>query len=788
MISLLLRLLHRWRPREGWAPLLLLVVAVLCLPAALYEERDNGNLFFLATLAALVGLCLARSRLPARAAALLGTLLGGLMTVASVSRLWPPLAVLWREAGESIAWLRGLPGAAVPLSTVAGFVWQRWSILQARLWWWGQRAVATGQGVAPPGDGGNQDTIVLELLLAALVWGLSLLAGWQIYRRRAALAGLLPLGLMVTLVAFFRGGMTTFYFFTFLGCTLALVAASRLWRSRAQWEASGTDYPDAMGFELAFSLAPWVTVLLLLGFVLPVIQIRPAREAFWRVMDEPWSRVEQRAERLFGPIDSGYRPGRANGGEGGGLPQAHLLGGGPELGQLTVLTVATNDPPPDMDDLPPDEGTQEEPADLAPVRYWRGATYDTYTGQSWQNTPLESRPLAAYSPVVADQPAGFELVQQFNLLASEGRQIYAANAPYLLDQPIQAWWRDEADLAELRGEVTSYTVVSQAPQPTVAELRASSPMTLPLPANLASRYLALPETVPQRVLELAQEVAAEAPTGYDRARELERYLRTYTYNTDLPNPPRGRDIVDHFLFELQEGYCDYYASAMVVMARAVGVPARLATGYAQGRYDPDTDRWVVTEEDGHSWVEVYFEGIGWVEFEPTAGLPALARPGGEGEAGPVPALPPRARHWWQRVPWGLVTMVLGMSLLVGLIVWLWRPRPALSAGDQVRHYFGRLQRWGCWLRRPLQDGETPTEYGQALGHAVDRRGHDARWPQARRAAQDAPEEISILAQAYTQAQYGPQPAAERLAWQAHGLWNRLRRHLPWLWLTTRPRD
>jgi transglutaminase-like putative cysteine protease len=783
MMSLLARLLNRFRPREGWFPLTLVLVTVLCLPAALFEEGDSGSLFLLAIIATLAGLRLARSRLSAWAAALVGTLLGALMTLASVGRLWPSLSVLGNEAGESIAWLRGVPGAAAPLSTLAGFFWQRWSTLQARLWWWGQRAAAGSSG-----PGGNQDTIVLELLLASLVWGLCLLAGWQIYRRQAALVGLLPLGLALALVAFFRGGMAVFYLFAYLGCTLALIAACRLWRSRARWEASGTDYPEGVGFDLALSLAPWLAGLLLLGFLTPVIQIRPVRDAFWRVMDEPWSRVEQATERFFGPIDSGYPLPGVAAGEGGGLPQAHLLGGGPELGRVPVLTVVTNDRPPPNDDGLQDEGMQPEPGALTPRRYWRGATYDTYTGQGWQNTTLVPRLVPADKPVVADVPAGFTLVQQFSLLVPQGERIYAANAPYWLDQPVQGWWRDGDDLAEMRGEVTAYTVISQVPEPTVAELRASSPVTLPLSADLASRYLALPETVPERVLEMARQVAAEAPTRYDRARSLERYLRTYPYNTDLPDPPRGRDLVDYFLFELQEGYCDYYASAMVVMARAVGVPARLATGYAQGSYDPDAGHWVVTEENGHSWVEVYFEGIGWVEFEPTAGLPALTRPGGEEEAGPVPPLPAQARRWWQGVPWGLVAVVAGMGLLLGLIVWLWRPKPALSAADRVRDHYGRLQRWGRWLRHPPHDGETPAEYGRTLGQTLEHRGRGARWPQARRAAEEAPKQVSSLAQAFTRAQYGPEPPEERLAWQVRDLWNRLRHHLRWLWVTTRSRD
>ena len=769
MAPLLARLLNRFRPQEGWLPTIVLLVAILCLPAALYSEGDSGHLFALGTLATLAGLRLARSRLAARPAAVAGTLVGALLVAMTVGRLWPPLHLLGQGIGESVAWLRGVPGAAPPFSTLTGFFWQRGNALALRLWWWGQRA----------SGGGDQDTIVLELLLAGLIWGLSLLAGWQIYRRRAALAGLLPTGLVLAVVAFFQGGMAYFYLSAYLGSTLALVAACRLWRSQARWEASGTDYPDDMGLEMVFSLAPWLTALLLLGFFFPVVQVRPLRDAFWRTMDAPWARVEHAAERVFGPIDSSYPRGRPVRGEGEGMPRAHLLGSGPELGQTVVLTVATNDPPPE---------SEEKPEAPAPRRYWRGVTYDIYNGQGWHNSDLERRPIAADQNLQAGPAPGFDLVQHFELLAPEGDRLYAANTPYRLDQPAIGWWRAGGDLAELWGEAERYSVLSRAPQPTVAEMRAASPISRTLPADIAARYLALPESMPQRVLDLAREVASEAPTRYDRAHRLERYLRTYPYDLNLPQPPQDRDLVDYFLFELQEGYCDYYASAMVVMARAVDVPARLATGYAQGSYDVQSRRWVVTEEDGHSWVEVYFEGIGWVEFEPTAGLPSLDRPGSGAEPGPVPALPARPQRWWQRLPWGLLALGGVMALLAGLIVWLWRPRPAQGPAATIHDRYARLLRWGRRLRQPLHDGQTAEEYGRALGGAVEARGRDARWPQVREAATEAPDEIADIAGGFTQAQYCPRPPTERESWHVRDVWKRLRRHLRWLWLSRRPQN
>ena len=145
------------------------------------------------------------------------------------------------------------------------------------------------------------------------------------------------------------------------------------------------------------------------------------------------------------------------------------------------------------------------------------------------------------------------------------------------------------------------------------------------PDWIVKRYLALPVEVPARVKELAIQLTATEPTVYDRALSIESYLRTYPYSLDVPRPTLNHDLVDFFLFDLKEGYCDYYASAMVVLARAGGIPARFAIGYASGTYNLNSKRFMVSQADAHSWVEIYFPEIGWVPFEPTAALPLLDR-------------------------------------------------------------------------------------------------------------------------------------------------------------------
>jgi transglutaminase-like putative cysteine protease len=776
MASLLARLISRFRPRDGWLPLLLILTALLCLPAALSVQGDSDEavgLFLIAILALILGLRLARGRLSARNAALLGGPLGLLLMVIVVGRVLPPLAVLWNEVAPSFDWLKGRfqgePVTPLPFSTAAAFAWQRLSTFGTRIWWWAQ---------AVGGDIPSQDPILRQLLTAALVWATAFIATWKVYRRQSALLGLSPVVATVAVAAFFSGGMALFYLVVALLCTLWLAAICRLWTQTAWWDQQGTDYPESLGLELILSFGPWLVIILLVAAFFPVIYPHNIHRAFWEVAEDPWERAVQVAERFVGPIEDEYPASLgARPGESGELPSAHLLTGGPELGESLVLYVATSDPP------PPRPDREGETLAGTPRRYWRARIFDTYTGQGWVNGPLERVSLPANQAIEAAMSPGSDLFQQFQRLAPDDTQIYAANAPYLSDSPLQVWQRAPDDLAFLSGEADTYTILSRAPEPTAPELRANSPVTETLPPEIASRYLALPASIPRRVLDLAREVAGDAPTRYDRALAIERYLRAYPYTLDLPEPPAGRDLVDYFLFERQEGYCDYYASAMVVMARAVGVPARLASGYAQGTFDYETGRWAVTEQDAHSWVEVYFEELGWIEFEPTAGQPTLDRSGDHDAAALTPPpLPPLATRWWQRVPWGLAAVAGIALLLVACIVWLWRPRPAPSAAHLVRDRQARLLRWGARLGHPLRDGQTPGEYADTLGQGLRARSSRARWQRARRSGEEVPPAVEQLTSAYVRARYSSRPLTDRDGWQVRHLWTRLRRHLWVLWL------
>ena len=203
--------------------------------------------------------------------------------------------------------------------------------------------------------------------------------------------------------------------------------------------------------------------------------------------------------------------------------------------------------------------------------------------------------------------------------ASEGGSTYLKRV-YLTRQPpaepdIVAWTLEESVEPEDGYQMNSF--ISRA---TKEDLRAAG---TDYGGFIRDHYLQLPESLPQRVRDLAAEVTRDAETPLDKAFAVRDYLRgdAFTYSRDIEKPPRGADAVDHFLFEAKEGYGDYFSSAMTVMLRAVGVPARLAAGYAAGEIPEGGGRRAVRDSDSHGWTQVYFPEYGWIDFEPTPKWP-----------------------------------------------------------------------------------------------------------------------------------------------------------------------
>ena len=161
-----------------------------------------------------------------------------------------------------------------------------------------------------------------------------------------------------------------------------------------------------------------------------------------------------------------------------------------------------------------------------------------------------------------------------------------------------------------------YIVSSFVYSPTNDELYNTSEVFNPF---ITDHYLQLPPDLPNRIKELSQSITSKYDTQLDKVFAIRDHLRNgpYTYSQNISRPPLGRDGIDYFLFESQEGYSDYFGSAMVVMLRTLNIPTRMVAGYSNGTISEQPMTWEIKDSDSHGWAQVYFNQFGWLNFEPT---------------------------------------------------------------------------------------------------------------------------------------------------------------------------
>ncbi|PZD93984.1 hypothetical protein DNH61_21090 [Paenibacillus sambharensis] len=394
--------------------------------------------------------------------------------------------------------------------------------------------------------------------------------------------------------------------------------------------------------------------------------------------------------------------------------------------------------------------------------YWRGESKNYYTGSGWEESSAENNEHAVsgleIEEVLPSQLDNLkveteEITQTVTMIredwfpvlfgAATVRSIRSidgedGSVPYSL-----AWFSQSGELRWPRSDRTpypdTYSLVSEVPVLDEEKLQKAGQVRN---LNLLSEYTQLPR-IPGRVEELALEITAEADNDYDRVKLLESYLKGNFPYTNTPDTSlrTSEDFVDAFLFEVKEGYCDYYSTALAVMTRSLGIPARWVKGYSPGsmpvefysgipeyaqEYNPSgSGTYTVRNADAHSWVEVYFEGYGWVPFEPTAGftypysLPADA-PDTEEITQPEetePVAPAETETEGGGIPlvWGLIgaALVLGCAAFFGrhkAAAMLYQFRVRSLSGNQLIVY--EMERFLRYCRKhglDRSDNETLRE-------------------------------------------------------------------------------
>ncbi|MCY3864047.1 MAG: transglutaminaseTgpA domain-containing protein [Chloroflexi bacterium] len=472
-------------------------------------------------------------------------------------------------------------------------------------------------------DGNNTDELVLTLLVAILFWFLAYNANWHLFRLDRVWRVILPPGLilLVNFIFYSGGERLDVYLFGFLLMALVLIVRSNLDRREWDWYLRGVRVPTTVRRQFA-AIGIFLSLLALAAaWAVPSNDLQERLNAFQRFLaSDPMQQMAEVWNRLFTPIE----------GEGSattdyyGADLLHL-GGAIRLGDEVVFTV----------DAPP--STQRY--------YWRSRVFERYADGQWspsadlritdRTAPLE---VAMNREVIG---GGRQSVRQrFTVGASSTRIYYAAPQPQRIDGAgrIDLIYTDKPAATSMNVSVIrplkllrrgdTYTVDSLVSAATADELRRTS---ADYPDWVSGPNLYVGVRNP-RVLNLALQIVNEAAAShpYDRAKAIERWLRdNIAYNESISAPPPAVDTVEWVLFDAREGYCTYYATAMIVMLRHLGIPARLAAGFSQGNYDSELEQYVVREREAHTWVEVYFPGYGWIEFEPTSAQAPIQREGDE---------------------------------------------------------------------------------------------------------------------------------------------------------------
>ena len=598
--------------------LMLVLVALLCFAqgiASSLVRTATGHFFFACFVAAILSLGLAKRHWkPYRAAAVMAALgVGGVWIIGA--RLTVPLIDLLRSVVRIIPQLI----AALQSKTAIDLepVKEAWKVIAQA-----SGALALRFQLWLAGFNGKvqvNDALLRGLIWVFILWVIAAWIGWFTARRNATTA-LLPAMLLLAFVSSYSERSS----WALWGLVCAMLLLMGVWNYKnhiGHWESSQVDYSESIRSDST------LTVLLLAGLIGWLAFITPS-VSWQQIRDYFRSREQNRIAAALGvqtepPIVISIPLPRPD------LPREHLLHGGFATSEKLVMTIRTGE-------LPPNLAPSGAPA--APRYYWRSLVYDEYLGTGWISSSVPSQKYAANTPLLPGLPTGYKALHlDVQLVQPEGK-LFWSGMLFGADTSLTARWRVrptlslfadqsallQADLFAAASDADYYTVESFIPDVTLAQLRAAS---AEYPEEIRARYLQLPPDLPERVRRLAGQITEGRTNAYDKAKAIETYLRTnYPYDLDIPAPPTDRDVVDYFLFDLRRGYCDYYATAMVVLARASGLPARFVSGYAPGSYDPASAQYVIRERDAHSWAEVYFPEIGWVEFEPTASISEITRP------------------------------------------------------------------------------------------------------------------------------------------------------------------
>jgi len=462
-----------------------------------------------------------------------------------------------------------------------------------------------------------EDPLFFIMIMSIAFWVISSWAGFALVRNQNYLGAVLPsaIGLLI-IQTYDNAVLGRLWFIAFFAFT-ALLLLGRLnhLQNMKAWQTRRVFLSPDSQVDFTSSMAIAAGVIILVSWSVPAsISSLNSAVARWNQLTKPWREFTQELNTAFDALKS-TGVGKSIDFFGSELS----LGTGFSLSDTVMFNVQV----PEI----PDE-------DNPPRFYWQGHTYDFYQNGQWYTTKTTRREFIPSSDTLVVSDTGGQPRFRFNfitdnnplsLLYAPAQPIWVSRTSSVMltttegEDDLSAWFSSPRLEA---GE--SYQVEAALNNPSVNELRTAS---INYPEWVINKYLQMPENFSTRVHDLALQITNGAENPYDQATLITQYLRReIEYSDTVQKAPTNTDPLEWILFDYKKGYCVYYATAEVLMLRSLDIPARIAVGFAEGEFSTESNRYVVRKLDAHAWPEVYFPGIGWVEFEPTGNQPALNRP------------------------------------------------------------------------------------------------------------------------------------------------------------------
>lgn len=577
----------------------------------------------------------------------------------------------------------------------------------------------------------SNDNSIFLLFLGVLSFLLAYLSVWLVGHSRHPWLAVMANGVVLLINLNWASDDKQFFVVIFLLLALLLLLRFTLAENMRLWQARRLRFSPDLSWDVMQIGTVFVVCVLLLAYVLPAGAANPSVTAFWADPNGAWTQIQQRWGALFGNLSG---PGR---GKGIGVFTTNLqLVGDVHLPSTEILRYTADNP----------------------GEYLITETLDTYDGHgSWNQSLARSRSFAAEAPLPHSSTAVHLSNQTVTLTNVSANQLnlFAAGEPASFSLPTDvnltvpgdvptAWFAQNALYSGQRYSAQSYLSTATIDQLRAAPDPAHAPDAYPkYVVNVDLQNSLNKGAIAPQVIQTANDWTAGTTNMYDAAQAIESHLRTFQFRYINGAVPANEDAIVWFL-QVKHGYCTFFASTLALMARALGIPSRVAIGYTNGQLDTTHENYVVHGTDAHVWTQLYFAGYGWINFEPTQGYPLFARGSATGPTSGVTPTPQgtggaQATPKVTRLPndqtggggggpaspaavalrdIGLTLgFLVALALLVAAAFLIWWRR-LYSGLPPVVGAFARLARLGSWSGAPPRPDQTPYEYADQLGGVV----------------------------------------------------------------------